>query len=235
MPAAALPITSTPRAILAHCPREEGALPLLQDPHLGPDFQSVTEPGEEILWRGKPVFWPFVLHAVPFLAFGAAWGAFDYALLSKAFFAAPGELDLFLLTFALVHGFPAWGSLLYAVYLVLVHKKTVYAYSNRRLLMRSGVIGTSFKSIDYDSIQELDVTVGVFERLFGVGTVRAYAGRNTAKGARLYDQFLSIAEPYAVYRAIKGVELDVKTDWRYPNALRPAVNPGYQTELKPNT
>ena len=205
---------------------------MLQDLRLGPDFDSVTEPGEEILWRGKPVFWPFVLHAVPMLMFGAVWGFFDCTLLSKAFTAAHSELDLFLLTFALIHGFPAWGSLLYAAYLALVHKNTVYAYSNRRLLMRSGVIGTSFKSVDYDRIQELDVTVGVVERLFGVGTVRAYAGRNTSKGARVYDQFISIADPYAVYRAIKGVEVDVKTDWSYPNALRPAVNPGYQTELK---
>lgn len=203
---------------------------MLQDPH--PDFASVIQPGEEILWRGKPVFWPFVLHAVPMLAFGAAWGTFDGALLSKAFLAAQGDFDPFLLAFALIHGFPAWGSLLYAAYLVLVHKSTLYAYSNRRLLLRSGVVGTRFKSIDYDRIQELDVTVGIFERFFGVGTVRAYAGRSSARGARLYDQFVSIADPYAVYRAIKGVELDGKTARRYPNALRPAVNPGYQPELK---
>jgi hypothetical protein len=207
---------------------------MLHDPSLGPDFESVTEPDEKILWRGKPVFWPFVLHAVPMLIFGAIWGTMDYGILGKAFSTSQGHFDLFLLMFALLHGFPAWGSVLYAVYLVLVHSNTVYAYSNRRLLMRSGVIGTSFKSVDYDTIQELDVTVGVFERLFGAGTVRAYAGRNTAKGARIFDQFVSIADPYEVYRAIKGVEVNVKTDWNYPNALRPAVNPGYHTELKPN-
>ncbi|HTZ78019.1 MAG TPA: PH domain-containing protein [Stellaceae bacterium] len=221
--------------MLAALPREEGApVPVLQDPHLGPDFESVTEPDEEILWRGKPVFWPFVLHAAPILALGAVWGAFDLGLLRKAFSAAPGELDLALITFAALHSFPAWGSVLYALYLAVVHGNTVYAYSNRRLLIRSGVVGTSFRTVDYDSIQELDVTVGILERLFGVGTLRAYAGRNTAKGARLYDQFVSIAHPYDVYRAIKGVELDVKTDWSYPNALRPATNPGYRSELKPN-
>lgn len=207
---------------------------MLHDPSLGPDFESVTEPDEKILWRGKPVFWPFVLHAVPILIFGAIWGTMDFGILGKAFSVSHGRVDLFLLMFGLLHGFPAWGSVLYAIYLVLVHNNTVYAYSNRRLLMRSGVIGTSFKSVDYDTIQELDVTVGVFERLFGAGTVRAYAGRNTSKGARIYDQFVSIADPYEVYRAIKGVEVDVKTDWNYPNALRPAVNPGYHTELKPN-
>jgi hypothetical protein len=206
---------------------------MLQDPKLPPEFEAVTEPGEKILWAGRPVFWPFVLHAVPMLIFGAIWGAMDLGLLGKAVTASKAPPDHFLLFFGILHSFPAWGSILYAVYLVMVHSNTVYGYTNRRLLMRSGVVGTSFKSVDYDKIQELDVTVGVIERLFGVGTVRAYCGRNTAKGARIYDQFISIANPYEVFRAIKGVEVDVKTDWNFPNAMRPAVNPGYKTELDP--
>jgi hypothetical protein len=210
-----------------------GAHPMLQDPKLPPEFEAVTEPGEKVLWTGRPVFWPFVLHAVPILIFGAIWGLMDLGILGKAA-TSKGHVDLFLFGFGFLHAFPAWGSLLYAAYLVMVHGNTAYAYTNRRLLMRSGVVGTSFTSVDYDRIQELDVTVGVIERLFGVGTVRAYCGRNTSKGARIYDQFVSIANPYDVFRAIKGVEVDVKTDWNFPNAMRPAVNPGYRTDLKPD-
>ncbi len=206
---------------------------MLQDPKLPPDFEAIKEPGEEILWRGKPVFWPFVLHAVPIVIVGAIWGLMDFGILGTAFSKSSGRLDLFILGFGFLHSFPAWGSILYLVYLMLVHSNTVYAYSNRRLMMRSGVIGTSFKTVDYDTIQELDVTVGVVERLFGAGTIRAYAGRNTSKGARIYDQFVSIANPYEVFRALKGTEVDVKTDWNYPNAMRPAVNPGYHTDYKP--
>lgn len=204
---------------------------MLQDAKLPPEFEAITEPGEKIFWTGRPVFWPFVLHAVPIVVVGAIWGAMDIGIFGKA--ASKGQMDLFLYAFGILHSSPAWGSILYAIYLVMVHGNTVYAYTNRRLLMRSGVVGTSFKSVDYDTIQELDVTVGFIERLFNVGTVRAYAGRNTSKGARIYDQFVSIAGPYDVFRALKGVEVNVKTDWNYPNALRPAANPGYKTELKP--
>lgn len=206
---------------------------MLQDPKLPPEFQAVTEPGEAVFWTGRPVFWPFVLHAVPIVLFGIFWGLMDLGILGHAASASKGRVDLFLYVFGFLHSFPAWGSIGYAVYLVMVYGNTVYGYTNRRLLMRSGVIGTSFKSVDYDTIQELDVSVGVIDRLFGTGTVRAYAGRNTSKGNRIYDQFVSIANPYEVFRAIKGVEVDVKTDWNYPNAMRPAVNPGYKTEYKP--
>lgn len=208
---------------------------MLQDPKLPPEFEAVIEPGEKILWTGRPVFWPFVLHAVPILIFGLLWGLFDLGILGHAASGSKGRTDLFMYVFIFLHAFPAWGSIGYAIYLMLVFGNTVYGYTNRRLLMRSGVIGTSFKSIDYDTIQELDVNVGIIDRLFGTGSIRAYSGRTTSKGARIWDQFVSIANPYDVFKAIKGVEVDVKTDWNYPNAMRPALNPGYKTDYKPST
>ena len=207
---------------------------MLQDGDLPPDFRAVTEPDEKVLWTGKPMFWPFVLHAVPLVVIGIVWTALDSGLHGDAYRFASRQDALAFYTFIVLHSLPAWGSIAYAAYLGMVHSNTVYGYTNRRLLMRSGVIGTSFKSIDYDTIQELDVTVGIIDRLFNTGTVRAFTGQTTSKGARLYDQFVSIANAYDVFRAIKGVEVDVKTDWNYPNALRPAANAGYKTELEPN-
>lgn len=206
---------------------------MLQDPKLPPEFEAVTEPGEKVFWTGRPVFWPFVLHAIPILLFGLLWGLMDLGILGHAVVSSKGHNAFPLIPFAILHSFPAWGSIGYTIYLMLVYGNTVYGYTNRRLLMRSGVIGTSFTSVDYDKIQELNVQVGVIDRLFGTGSVRAYSGRMTSKGARIWDQFVSIRNPYEVFRAIKGVEVDVKTDWNYPNAMRPAVNPGYQTEYKP--
>jgi hypothetical protein len=206
---------------------------MLEQP--APDFESVREPGEKILWQGRPVFWPFVLHSIPFLAFGLFWVGMQYGMIGAAHGHAVKPMSGAQLIFAMVmQTLPLWGSLLYCVYVVMVQGNTVYAYTNRRLMMRSGVFGTSFKSIDYDRIQELDVTVGIIDRLFNVGTVRAFCGNFTSKGARVYDRFVSIPDPYNVYRGIKGVEVDVKTDWNFPNAMRPATNPGYHTELTSN-
>jgi len=205
---------------------------MLQEP--APDFDSVREPGETILWQGRPAFWPFVLHSVPFLGFGIFWVAMELGFIGAMPAQSNGPTNGVALLFALImRTIPLWGSLLYCAYVVLVQGNTVYAYTNRRLMMRGGVIGTSFKSIDYDRIQELDVSVGIIDRLFNVGTVRAFCGATTSKGARVYDRFVSIPDPYEVYRGIKGVEVDVKTDWNYPNALRPASNPGYKTAYTP--
>src|SRR5690348_9234322 len=121
---------------------------MLQDPKLPPEFEAVTEPGEKILWTGRPVFWPFVLHAIPVLIFGLCWGLMDLGILGHTVVTSKGHGSSFpLIPFMILHAFPAWGGIGYAIYLVLVFGNTVYGYTNRRLMMRSGVIGTSFTSV----------------------------------------------------------------------------------------
>ncbi len=82
---------------------------MLQDANCPPEFKAVTEPDEKILWTGRPLFWPFVLHAVPIVAVGAIWGAMDFGIFSTA--ASNGQTNLLLYAFFIFHSFPAWGSI----------------------------------------------------------------------------------------------------------------------------
>ena len=67
----------------------------------------------------------------------------------------------------------------------------------------------------------------------GVGSIRFSTGELSSKGAALFKTFISVPAPYEVFKQIKTVSVDVKTDWNYPNKLRPEENPGYNTEYKP--
>jgi hypothetical protein len=99
-------------------------------------------------------------------------------------------------------------------------------------LARSGFWGTDFKTVDYDKISDMEVNVNPVENMFSVGTIQAFSGRTTSKGAKIYDRFIAIANPYEVFKRIKEVSVDIKTDWNYPNALRPEGNPGYPMKYK---
>ena len=46
---------------------------------------------------------------------------------------------------------------------------------------------------------------------------------------------VAIDAPYDVDKLLKETTVDVKTDWNYPNKLRPAENPGYHTDYKPGS
>ncbi len=195
---------------------------MLTDKKIPPAFEAVRDGDEVIYWTGKPDFIPFVLRGVPFLIAGLLAELF---LKGRHVQGTLGVLDMGTLLFL--------ASGLYMVYLFLVYGNTAYAVSSKRLMMKSGFFGIDFKAVDYDQISDIEVNVNPIENLFGVGTIQAFSGCTTEKGARIYDRFISITNPYEVFKQIKEVAVDVKTDWSYPNALRPEENPGYRTKYNP--
>ncbi len=139
----------------------------------------------------------------------------------------------FMVPFFALHLFPLWLGIGNMLRLCLVFGNTCYAFTNKRIMLRTGFWGIDFKSIDFDRLQETDVTVNPLENLLGVGTIKMFSGGVTAKGAPTFNYFIGIDHPYEVYKQLKTVAVDVKTDWNYPNALRPGENKGYNTDYKP--
>jgi len=190
-------------------------------------FEAVRDGDEEILWVGTPNFTAFIVRGIPFLIVGLLWGAIDYFGFIRHM---DESMAGFAIPFFILHLFPFWLSILNMIRLFLVHGNTYYAFTNKRLMMRSGFWGTDFKAVDYDTISDIEVNVNPIENMLGVGTVHAYTGRDGNN--RIYDSFIGIREPYEVFKQIKEITVDVKTDWNYPNAIRPEENPGYRTRYR---
>lgn len=198
-----------------------------------PGFESIKDDKEEILWTGKPKFIPFIftgiLGGLATLAFAAIWilTAKNWGTNSdnnsSSYFWLFGLIPLIVGTFTFlkkIFSFP----------------NTVYSYSDKRVMMRTGFIGTDFKTIDYDKISDIEVTVSVVEKMCNVGTIRFFSGRTqTDEGntTKLYDSWNAIENPYEVFKMVKQTSVNVKTDYNYPNALRPETNPGYNTKYDP--
>ncbi len=205
---------------------------------VGPDatsseFANILDDNETILWSGKPHPGPFFASGIPLLLFGLAWGAFAYFGFIRHMTSTNGPGLGFAVPFFALHLFPFWMALANFIRLPVVYSNTAYALTNRRVIIRAGCWGTSFQSIDYDRIQESSVSVNLIEKPLGLGTVRIFSGRTSSKGANIYDCFVGIDRPYDVYKQLKQVSVDIKTDWNYPNALRPATNSGYPSTYKP--
>jgi len=202
---------------------------MLNEINLPSQFSNVVDRDEKFFWIGEPALLPFVLSGVPFLIFGLIWGAFDYFGFIRHM--PPGQMATMIPFFAL-HLFPFYASILNMFRLFLVHKNTFYAETNKRVMMRSGFWGLDFKMIDYDKISDVEVNVNPIENMMGVGTLRFYSGRTNSKGNSITDNFMAVPDPYEVFKKVKEISVDIKTDWNYPNKLRPAENPGYQTEYR---
>jgi hypothetical protein len=200
------------------------------DKNLLPEFDSIKDRDEEILWIGKPKFIPYIFSGLGnglfTLAFGIGWVLINLTVMPAD---ESGSFKYFWV-FGLV---PLAQGLYVFLNRLASFSNTAYGYSNKRVMMRTGFIGTDFKTIDYDKISDIEVTVNVIERIYNVGSVRFFSGRtqtdenNTTK---LYDVWFAIEKPYEVFKLVKQTMVDIKTDYNYPNALRPETNPGYNTK-----
>lgn len=208
------------------------------------EFDTIKNENETIIWVGKPKLVPFMAQGIPLLIFGMGWGAFVYFFFQKTSFLGGfegidrlGQMSTLIKAFLILYLFPVYGSVLNMLRLILVYKNTRYAYTNQHLMFKTGFFGIDFKVVDYDKIQNIEVNVGPLEKLFHVGTMRIFSGelsRSNNQGIRpIYFIFKAIDEPYDVFKAIKQISLDIKTDWNYPNKLRPDENDGYPTKYTP--
>jgi hypothetical protein len=200
------------------------------DKNLLPQFDSVKDNDEEILWTGKPKFIPYIFSGLGSglftLAFGIIWLLVNFNIKPDK---TEGSFQYFWL-FGLI---PLLQGLYVFLNRLLSFSNTAYGYSNKRVMMRTGFIGTDFKTIDYDKISDIEVTVNIIERMYNVGSIRFFSGRTkTDEGNtnKLYDVWYAIEKPYEVFKMVKQTSVDIKTDFNYPNALRPDTNPGYKTK-----
>jgi membrane protein YdbS with pleckstrin-like domain len=202
---------------------------LIFDRNLLPEFDSIKDNDEVILWIGKPKFIPYIFSELGTglftIAFGIVWLLVSINFNSTESTGTSPFIWLFGLI-PLLQGLYIFGNRLFSF------SNTAYSYSNKRVMMRTGFIGTDFKTIDFDKISDIEVTVNVIERMYNVGSIRFFSGRtHTDEGntTKLYDSWNAIENPYEVFKMVKQTSVDIKTDFNYPNALRPEINPGYKT------
>ncbi|MBZ5857314.1 PH domain-containing protein [Flavihumibacter profundi] len=197
--------------------------------NLLPDFESVRDDEEEILWTAKPKFIPYALTGLA-VGFGIiVFGGISFAMIKSATGMDNSIGSSFFIMAAIPIIFFLWSFL----QKIFSYSNTSYAFTNKRVMMRTGFIGIDFKSIDYDKISDIEVTVNVVERAFNVGTIKIFSGRTqTDDGvtSKHYDRWEAIPNVYEIFKKLKQVSVDIKTDFNYPNALRPEINPGYNTK-----
>lgn len=199
-------------------------------------FSAILDKDEQVMWAETPVFLPYLLSGIWVgliqIAMGIGWVLFNEKLVGK------GDNDqaqnLFWIFGAIMVAAGGW----IILRKLLSYGNTYYAYTNRRVIIRSGIVGANFKTIDYDKISDVEVSINLFERLFNTGTIRFFSGRTTHDSdsnttSKVYDTWEAIRDPYSIFKKVKEVSVDIKTDYNYPNALRPATNPGYSTKYQP--
>ena len=193
-------------------------------------IDEVLDKNEQLLWRGKPKKSAFILGAF-FKMFPIAliWLLFDVGFIVAMFAtgamkSAPAYVPFILVVFFAIHLTPVWIWLANIITASIQHKNLEYAFTNKRIIIKSGIIGIDVQNIYYSEIESVNLKVGLIDKLLHVGDIYIKS-KNEAKV--LFD----IEDPYFITQKLQEIVVDIKTDVEFPNALRPETNPGYKTAL----
>ena len=194
------------------------------------DIQTIEEmvgPDEQILWRGKPKKRAYLINAfTKMLPIALIWLLFDGAfigLMIGTMDEIPAPVKIFMVVFFLFHLMPVWIWLSNVLTANRQHENLEYAFTQKRIIIKSGIIGIDFKNIYYSEIDSVNLRVGLVDRIEKVGDIyiKSIGGANV-----LYD----LENPYSLTEKLQKIVVDIKTDIQFPNNLRPAENDGYSTK-----
>lgn len=196
-------------------------------------IEDVLSPNETILERLKPNKTVLILESIfKGLPFVLIWATIDiFAIVMIA--TTAGFLDengnnmlWFIIPFFALHLIPLWIYIINIIRTVGGIKNIEYVFTDKRIIIRSGLIGVDFKTFYYTDIEGINVKVGIFDRMFKVGDLYI---KSPTQSAVLDD----IKNPYFFLSKLQKITLDLKTDIYYPNNLRPNENDGYNTKYTP--
>ncbi len=192
--------------------------------------EDILSKDEKILQRLKPNKRVLLLESIfKGLPVVLLWVAFDtffivMMIVTGAFKENPGLIPAVIAFFAL-HLLPLWLYILNIIKTMAGAKNIEYVFTDKRIIIRSGVIGIDFKNIYYSDVEGINCKVGIFDRVFKVGDLYIKALNQSAV-------LMNIETPYFYLQKLQKITLDIKTDIQYPNDLRPKENHGYNTEYK---
>lgn len=171
-------------------------------------IQTILEPQEQIIWRDVVnrkvmtfylVFALLIVSAISFFLFSQETINYTSNNVPKSIAGSTVGLGFLLIGVAL--------SLL-SFFSNLVKEYTI---TNKRVLIKSGLIGTDFNSVYLTEVRTANVKVGLIDKIFSVGTLNIDTGKietvnsgsrndRETKTQTAYDKLLHINKPYEVYK-----------------------------------
>lgn len=207
------------------------------------DYQDIVlADGENILWQGKPKKSAFIVNSIlPMMPVTLLWLAIDVFFISTFLSAGGfGDMAFFIIPFFAVHLIPVWKWIGDVLSSSRKWENTKYCVTDKRIIIQSGFISSNINSIYYKDIQNVNLHIGVFDRMFGVGDIiissrndyMIYNTNTNTNVKRPGFAILDIENPHATCRKIQKIVLDIQTDIEFPNEFRPKTNSGYNTTYK---
>ena len=198
-------------------------------------LKSIIEKDEKILWNGRGDLISTIMHTIGFIAIFAAIGSFLYFVLGdlqSGTCRIMGKIRPVEECNAMARNISLIFFGIAALIPILTYfgfKATEYAISDKRFILKSGMIGADIRSVYYDQIRSVYVVVGLVGKIFGTGTIKIDTGRTKSykrnnRSVTHYDKISNIKNPYEVYKILQNNIADSKENIPLENSNNDSEN-----------
>jgi hypothetical protein len=167
-------------------------------------FKDILEKDEKIVKVYKPNKLKFWVAYLLLFVFGISIWSFCICLGAVPEVGKPFDADLFWLLFRISLGVFVVLIFFEILFGAIYYKNKYYAYTEKRIIIRSGVIGVDYKSLEFKSLTATIVNVTFIDKILGQNTGSIIFGSPSSPMVdHMPYTFKHIAEPYLVMREIK--------------------------------
>lgn len=107
--------------------------------------------------------------------------------------------------------------ILYIILPLFIYKKTYYVVTNKKIIIRTGLIGVDYKTLDIKYIGSVNVNVNIYDKMMGskcTGTI-SFASSSAPmvtnnQSSMVGFNFFAINNPYDTYKNIKELIEELK-------------------------
>ncbi len=184
---------------------------------MDPNLSNILEPKEKVVWQGivnRKVLNTFLIISLA-ITLGISWWLFATGNINYTSNNAQKQVSGSTVGIAvLIIG------LIISLWPYFAGRVKEYAITQKRVLIKSGLIGTDFKSVYFDQIKNVIVDVGLIGKIFGVGSIKIDVGKTetystggsggkfgssgNVRTRTMYDTLSNIDNPYKVYKYFQG-------------------------------
>ena len=171
------------------------------------DLAKLIVKDERIIWVGRPVFKPFILKNIAGLIVPIIFSIIPIPFIQQMFYSPISSSMFFFPIIFLSLWYGTLGVIMFSfsLYPILLWKNLYYILTDRRIIVRKGVVGIDYDILNLEYVQQVNMDRGIWDRIYGTGTIIVQA-----IGVKPIEM-RSIPDPFRSIDILKKTVDDVKT------------------------
>jgi len=168
----------------------------MSDMNFPNDLHSLLSSDERVIWFGRAELKPFILKRLPGVIFPSIFILIPFMVMPFNILMPLSSQPFLILFFIFWFGISSLIIFSSSLYPLLLWRNLYYVLTDRRIIVRKGIIGIDYDILNLEQVQQININRGIWDKFYDTGSIVIQAiGVSPIK-------IDSIKEPFSVQELI---------------------------------